>query len=215
MMASTFAVLGFMGVTMRRTLIVGRRQALSALSWQTVVDREGLQFLGSFVQPQDLPRSHLPEICLAGRSNVGKSSALNALSGRRKKVAVVSKSPGRTRALNVFQVGKVCNLIDLPGYGFAKVSREMQDDWRRNIEAYLKKREQLRLALLFVDSQREPQEADAQVLPSIFVEHAKSLRMRRACLSVQIIRRRSNHLLAASGVPCVLQCEHPCRQHES
>jgi len=165
MLASAIAVCtSFVGVPVRRPVVIVRRQAFNNLSWQTVVDREGIEFLGSYAKPQELPKSPLPEICLVGRSNVGKSSALNTLSGRRKKVAVVSKTPGRTRLLNMFKVGNVCHLMDLPGYGYAKVSKDMQDAWRKNIEAYLKKREQLRLAILFVDSQREPQEADAQLL---------------------------------------------------
>jgi GTP-binding protein len=164
MLAGLTLCTGFIAPTARRSVVTMRRQAFAALSWQSVADREGVQFVGGFVKPQDLPKLNLPEICLAGRSNVGKSSALNTLSGRRKKVAVVSKSPGRTRMLNAFRVGSVCTLVDLPGYGYAKVSQQMQDDWRRSIELYLKKREQLRLAILFVDAQREPQEADAQLL---------------------------------------------------
>ena len=100
-------------------------------SWEKEADKHGLQFGNSFSNPREMPNLFLPEITLAGRSNVGKSSALNTLSGRRKKAAVVSKSPGRTRLINLFKVGKVCTLTDLPGYGFAKVSREMQDDWRK------------------------------------------------------------------------------------
>ena len=133
-------------------------------SWEKEADKHGVQFVNSFSNPRDMPNLFLPEITLAGRSNVGKSSALNTLSGRRKKAAVVSKSPGRTRLINLFKVGKVCTLTDLPGYGFAKVSREMQDDWRQQIESYFKKRESLRLTVLFVDSQRDPQEADGQLL---------------------------------------------------
>lgn len=126
--------------------------ASASVSWQTVADKDGIQFLGSFPSAKDMPNLQLPEVCLAGRSNVGKSSALNTLSGRRKKVAVVSKTPGRTRTLNLFKVGSVCCLTDLPGYGYAQVSRDMQDQWRKSIESYLTKRKQLRLAILFVVS---------------------------------------------------------------
>ncbi|KAL1510543.1 hypothetical protein AB1Y20_006846 [Prymnesium parvum] len=147
----------------RRT--AARRLApLATASWQGVADKQGVEYLGSFVSPKQMPNLQLPEVCLAGRSNVGKSSALNTLAGRRKKVAVVSKSPGRTRTLNLFKVGSACCITDLPGYGFAKVSMDMQEQWRKSIETYLTKREQLRLAVLFVDLQREPQEQDAQLL---------------------------------------------------
>uniref|UniRef100_A0A7S0LL08 EngB-type G domain-containing protein n=1 Tax=Coccolithus braarudii TaxID=221442 RepID=A0A7S0LL08_9EUKA len=139
-------------------------RSAATMSWQKEAEAQGVEFLGSFTEPRGMPNLRLPEITLAGRSNVGKSSALNALSGRRKKAAKVSKTPGRTRLINLFKVGKACAITDLPGYGFAKVSREMQDDWRRSIEAYFRNREQLRLAVLFVDAQREPQESDGQLL---------------------------------------------------
>mmetsp|Transcript_7249 Transcript_7249/g.12253 ORF Transcript_7249/g.12253 Transcript_7249/m.12253 type:complete len:238 (-) Transcript_7249:303-1016(-) len=136
-----------------------------AISWQRVADEQGVTFLGGFPEPKEMPKfAKLPEITLAGRSNVGKSSALNLLSGRRKKIATVSKTPGRTRLINLFQVGKVCTITDLPGYGYAKVSKDMQDQWKKSIERYLGQRESLRLVVLFVDAQRDPQEADAQLL---------------------------------------------------
>lgn len=138
---------------------------MSVASWQIVADKEGIEFVGGFKNPQEMPEfGKVPEFCLAGRSNVGKSSALNTLSGRRKKVAVVSKTPGRTRLINLFRVGKACSVVDLPGYGFAKVSRQMQETWRAQITAYLRRRSSLKLAVLFVDAQREPQEQDAQLL---------------------------------------------------
>ena len=134
-----------------------------------------MQFLGSYLRVQDMPATQLPEVTFAGRSNVGKSSALNTLSGRRKKLAVVSKTPGRTRMINLFQVGSVCTITDLPGYGFAKVSREMQDAWRKQIEGYLRRRDELGLTVLFVDAQREPQEADAQLLDFLESEGTPAL----------------------------------------
>ena len=123
-----------------------------------------------------MPALRLPEVTLVGRSNVGKSSALNTLAGRtKKKIAVVSKTPGRTRLINLFRVGDVCTMTDLPGYGFAKVSREMQDDWRKQIEGYLRRREELKLAVLFVDAQRDPQESDAQLLDFLEAEGTNTL----------------------------------------
>ena len=137
----------------------------NAFSWETAAQKHGVEFVGSYSRPIDMPVfPGLPEFTLAGRSNVGKSSALNTLVGGRKKLAVVSKTPGRTRSINLFKVGKVCTITDLPGYGFAKVSQDMQDDWKRQITTYLRKREALQLAVLFVDAQRDPQELDAQLL---------------------------------------------------
>ena len=152
----------------RRGAALGTRRcaaAFASASWRAAADKEGIQYVGSYTRPGEMPNTgRLPEITLAGRSNVGKSSALNMLSGRRKKVAVVSKTPGRTRTINLFRVGAACTITDLPGYGYAKVSDDMQKAWQKSIEAYLKRREQLRLAVLFVDTQRDPQEADAQLL---------------------------------------------------
>ncbi len=137
---------------------------IAVASWQKEAETAGLEFVGSFKRPADMPSLRLPEVTLCGRSNVGKSSALNALSGRKKKVAIVSKTPGRTRLLNLFRAGKACAITDLPGYGFAKVSDELQAEWRTSIESYLTGREELRLAILFVDVRREPQQTDAQLL---------------------------------------------------
>ena len=135
-----------------------------------------MEFTGSFQNPKDMPNFvNLPEFCLAGRSNVGKSSALNCLSCRKKAAAVVSKTPGRTRLLNLFKVGKVCTIVDLPGYGFAKVSKEMQGDWKKQVTAYLRRREQLKLAVVLVDAQRDPQEQDAQLLDFLEAEDIPTL----------------------------------------
>ena len=157
MLATTTALLHALQPPALTRVAPRARVFASAPSWHRLADESGVEFVGGFTRPQEMPALPLPEVMLAGRSNVGKSSALNALSGRRKKIAVVSKSPGRTRLINLFRVPRVCAITDLPGYGFAKVSAEMQESWRTNIEAYMRLREELRLAVLFVDSQREPQ----------------------------------------------------------
>jgi hypothetical protein len=155
--------LSVLATTAALTQRVARRPFANVASWSREAEKDGVQFVGGYVSPKDMPRLTVPEFTLVGRSNVGKSSALNALSFRRKKVAVVSKTPGRTRMINLFKVGKACAITDLPGYGFAKVSKDLQDDWRKQIQAYLRHRENLRLAVLFVDSQIEPRPQDAQV----------------------------------------------------
>ena len=118
------------------------------------------RFLGSFVDT--LPAPSLPEVAFAGRSNVGKSSAINALIGAT--VARVAKTPGRTQALNLFEVDEKWIAVDLPGYGYAKVSKTMREGWKNLIEGYLANRPTLRLVVCLVDPRVPPQEMDAGLL---------------------------------------------------
>jgi len=97
-----------------------------------------------------LPDSDLPEIAIAGRSNVGKSSLLNALL-KRKNLVKVSGRPGKTQGLNFFLVSGTFHLVDLPGYGFAQVSRSMQERWGQLISTYLESRKQLRCVVVILD----------------------------------------------------------------
>lgn len=120
-----------------------------------------LDFVGSF--HQELPVLDLPEIAFAGRSNVGKSSALNTLLAR-KRVARTSSTPGRTQAINLFRLGDLGVFADLPGYGYAKVPQHVQDRWKETIEAYLTTREALRMVVLLVDARRAPTPLDGQLL---------------------------------------------------
>ena len=104
-----------------------------------------------------------PEIAVAGRSNVGKSSFINMLTGR-KKLARSSSEPGRTRMLNFFSLnGGECFLVDLPGYGYAKVPDKEKDAWKGLIEFYLKESPSLKLVLLIVDVRHEPSDLDLQL----------------------------------------------------
>lgn len=111
----------------------------------------------------DLPPTKLPEIAFAGRSNVGKSSLLNALTNR-KTLARVSNTPGRTREINLFDLGGKLTLADLPGYGFARVSKAMSADWRRLIESYLRGRPQLRRVCLLIDARHGANENDRTMM---------------------------------------------------
>jgi len=118
------------------------------------------RFVKSATQPDDFPRDHKPEIAFCGRSNVGKSSLLNVLINFRG-LARTSSSPGRTQLINFFLVNERIYFVDLPGYGFAKVPKAVKENWRQMIEDYLVDREQLKLAVLLVDSRRPPTESDA------------------------------------------------------
>lgn len=121
-----------------------------------------VQFLGSF-DHTDMPAGDLPEVAFAGRSNVGKSSALNTLL-KRKKAARVSGRPGRTQRINLFRVGDACVFADLPGYGFARVPDAVRDAWKPMIEGYLGTRETLKLVVVLVDARRDPQELDIELV---------------------------------------------------
>ena len=111
----------------------------------------------------NLPPQGLPEVAFVGRSNVGKSSLINALTGR-KTVARVSQTPGRTREINFFNLGGKLMLVDLPGYGYAKASKELAMEWQTLIFAYLSGRATLSRALLLVDSRRGLMSSDLAVM---------------------------------------------------
>ncbi len=122
-----------------------------------------VEFVTSAAKPSDFPKPDLPEVVVVGRSNVGKSSLLNRLTGA-KRMAFVSKTPGRTQLINFFRLGDEMMLVDLPGYGFARVPASVRQHWEKLVTAYLFEREAaLRLALLLVDVRREPMDSDIQV----------------------------------------------------
>jgi GTP-binding protein len=123
-----------------------------------------LRFLGPMATAGGWrPESTLPEIAFAGRSNVGKSSLLNRLV-RRKAFARVSRTPGRTREINFFEVNHRFVLVDLPGYGYARISKERRAEWRPLIEGYLRQSPKLRGVVQLIDVRREPSEDDLQLL---------------------------------------------------
>ncbi len=115
------------------------------------------------VSVRTLPEPTLPEVAFAGRSNVGKSSLINALTGRRT-LARISRTPGRTRELNFFDLAGALMLVDLPGYGYAQVSRTKVEAWTRLAEAYLKGRQTLRRVCLLLDARRGIMDADQRVM---------------------------------------------------
>ncbi|MGC4114672.1 MAG: ribosome biogenesis GTP-binding protein YihA/YsxC [Myxococcales bacterium] len=130
------------------------------------------EFKTTAVEAEGWPKSDRPEIAFAGRSNVGKSSMINALC-KRKKLVRVSNTPGRTRTLNFFDVTvedlagqrREVRLCDLPGYGFAKASKGDRADWAKMIERYVKGREGLRAVVCIVDAEVGPTSDDVDVIP--------------------------------------------------
>ncbi len=120
------------------------------------------EFITSAVSPAQYPPAGVPEIAFTGRSNVGKSSLINLLLGR-KKLAKVSGTPGKTRTINFFAVNDSFRIVDLPGYGFAKVSHRESDEWGRMMESYLSAREGLLKVVQLVDSRHAPSALDKQM----------------------------------------------------
>jgi GTP-binding protein len=158
-------------------------------------------FLGSF--PGAPPVTDLPEVAFAGRSNVGKSSAINALLGR-KAAARVSKTPGRTQAINLFRIDDRLVFADLPGYGFAKVPEAVQDAWKGAIEAYLGERDALRLVVVLVDARHPPQALDVQLLTGLrsaeipfLVVATKVDKLKRSQRDRALKALRQGHMLGA------------------
>jgi GTP-binding protein len=123
-----------------------------------------VEFIGGMAEKHGWrPESSLPEVAFAGRSNVGKSSLLNTLV-RRKSFARVSRTPGRTREINFFRVNNTFVLVDLPGYGYARISKAKKAEWRPMIESYLRRTTQLRGLVLLLDIRREPSDDDRAML---------------------------------------------------
>lgn len=120
-------------------------------------------FVKSVLNLSDCPPEGRPEFAFAGRSNVGKSSLLNTLLNRRG-LAKTSKTPGKTRTLNFFDVNGELYLVDLPGYGYAKAPKALQANWGKAITTYLRERKSLRLVVHLLDARHEPTQRDHELL---------------------------------------------------
>ena len=132
------------------------------------------EFVASAASPTQYPRRPLPEVAFAGRSNVGKSSLINTLV-HRKNLVKTSATPGKTRTLNFFVVNERFSFVDFPGYGYAKVPREMQAGWRPMVEAYMKKRDGLRAVVHIVDFRHPPSQQDCQLRAWLLHKHVTVL----------------------------------------
>lgn len=120
----------------------------------------------SAVRPEQYPQDSLPEIALAGRSNVGKSSLINTLINR-KKLARTSSQPGKTQTLNFYNVEHQLNFVDVPGYGYARASKQDREKWGAMIEEYFAQRQQLAGVISLVDSRHAPTQLDQQMIDFI------------------------------------------------
>ncbi len=169
-------------------------------------------FLGT--HPGAVPVTGLPEVAVAGRSNVGKSRCLNRLVGVRQ-AARVSGTPGRTQAINLFQVQDRYVLADLPGYGFAKVPEEVQEQWKGLVEGYLSDDRDLRLVLLLIDPRRDAGGMDSDLLWALREAHIPvlvvatkidKLKRQKARLALQRLARdyalKQGELVGFSALSC-------------
>lgn len=126
------------------------------------MDVHSAEIIISAVSPAQYPETDLPEIALAGRSNVGKSSFINTLINR-KNLARTSSKPGKTQTLNFYLIENALHFVDVPGYGYAKVSKTERAKWGQMIETYLSERQQLRAVISLVDLRHKPTEDDIQM----------------------------------------------------
>ena len=144
----------------------------------------------------------LPEVAFAGRSNVGKSSLVNALTGRRS-LARTSSSPGHTRQINFFNLAGQLMLVDLPGYGFAQVSKSMKETWQDLASAYLRGRPTLKRVCLLIDSRHGVKDADRETMKNLDA----------AAVSYQLVLTKADYLKKADVPRAVAAAEAVARKH--
>jgi GTP-binding protein len=159
------------------------------------------QFLAAVGRPDGLPPPGPPEVAFAGRSNVGKSSAINALLGR-KGLARTSKTPGRTQTINFYDLGGVARLVDLPGYGYARVPRAMREQWQALVGAYLQERPALAGVVVIMDARHPFTPLDEQLVAWLgdtrkLLLLAKSDKLSRAEQNA-LVKRHADALLFSS-----------------
>jgi len=159
-------------------------------------------FLLSVTKPDDIPPPDHPEIAFAGRSNVGKSSLVNALTGR-KTLARVSVTPGRTQTLNFFLLGERLYLVDLPGYGFAKAGKAQVASWNKLHDIYLRKRPNLRRVLILIDARHGIKPLDEETMTGLDT----------AAVSYQIILTKADKISATALSERLEQTRKKLRKH--
>ena len=123
-------------------------------------------FKGSFKSLTEVPNGNLPECCFIGRSNVGKSTIINAIT-KSKKLAKTSKTPGRTQSINLFKINEKINIVDLPGYGYAKVSKVRRDELANLIESYIINRKNLQQVFVLIDCKVGIKDTDIDIFDMI------------------------------------------------
>lgn len=160
------------------------------------------EFIRGVVSLEHLPDADLPEVAFAGRSNVGKSSLINALTSR-KTLARISNTPGRTREINFFRLAGRLMLTDLPGYGYARVPKAQVEVWTRLVNSYLRGRPSLRRACVLIDARHGVKESDIGVMKMLDV----------AAVSYQIVLTKADKVKAADLAKCLERTQTILRAH--
>ncbi len=151
-------------------------------------------FLVGAESPEQYPHARLPEVAFAGRSNVGKSSMMNCLLGR-KSLVKVSKTPGRTRKLNFFLINGRFIFVDLPGYGYAAASRQERNKWMSMVSRYLENRRELAGVVVVVDARHAPMDSD-----TAFLEYLSSFGIPHIVVCTKIDKLPRSRILAQSMI---------------
>jgi GTP-binding protein len=158
------------------------------------------KFVTAAVEPSGYPGDRSPEIAFIGRSNVGKSSLINSLLNRRK-LAQTSRTPGKTRTLNFFLVNDVFFFVDLPGYGYARISRTRQAEWGKVIEVYLSQRTLLCACVLLVDLRHPPSPLDCQMKNWLDHYHCPTVIVGTKADKIGVEARRKNLEILRNELP--------------
>jgi GTP-binding protein len=164
--------------------------------------RQPAVFVKGVVSVSGLPDTPIPEVAFAGRSNVGKSSLLNALLSRQG-LARTSNTPGRTRELNYFLVGERLHVVDMPGYGYARASKTLVRDWNRLVQDYLRGRTQLRRVFLLIDSRHGVKENDQATMEL----------MDKSAVSYQLVLTKIDKLKASEVEEAVASATEAAKTH--
>ncbi|MDL2352395.1 MAG: ribosome biogenesis GTP-binding protein YihA/YsxC [Pseudomonadota bacterium] len=165
-----------------------------------------VEFLKSAPSLQYLPEATVPEVAFAGRSNVGKSSLLNALTGR-KSIARASVTPGRTQELNFFEVGDpaVLRLVDMPGYGFAKAPKSVVKEWQRVVRDFLRGRAVLKRTLVLIDARHGPKDVDREMMAMLD----------EAAVGYRLVLTKADKIKASELAAALLATQTEARKHSA